>query len=148
MSDQDILDVANKAELTYAELHNLYGELRILQVDIENQERIANTNDFTIQAQFVLKRWRQMNGDSATRKVILEALQESRCNRAKQILKKKWGIAEKGRSLFIVYMPSLRPFLPRKVAILLILCYECLMHFNSLIIISSMTINFRVWLKY
>ena len=116
MSDQDILDVAKKAELTYDELHNLYGELGIPQVDIENQERIANTKDFTNQAQFVLKRWRQMNGRSATRKVILEALKESKCIRAKQILEEKWGNAEKGRSLFIVYMPSQRPFQPNKFA--------------------------------
>ena len=96
MSDKDIQDIASKAELTYSELHHLYGELDIAQSDIENQERIAETKDFTIQAQFVLRRWRQINGDNATRKVILEALTECRFNRANEILKRKWEISEEG----------------------------------------------------
>ena len=96
MSDKDVREVASKAELTYPELHHLYGMLDIAKSDIENQERIADTKDFTIQAQFVLRHWRQINGDRATRKVILEALTECGYSRANEILKRKWEITEKG----------------------------------------------------
>ena len=128
-----------KAELSYPELHHLYGELHISQADIENHERIADTKDFQIQAEFLLKRWIQKNGYNATKETILEALHEFRSNRAKHILKKKWGIAEEGRSLCSLYAVPKTIFLPNKVAILLILCYDCLMRFNSMIILSSTT---------
>ena len=97
MSDQDIQDVANKAELTRPQLLNLYTALKVTESDIENQERIADTRDFKIQAQFVLRHWRQINGESATRKVLLEALQECGYIQAKQILEKKWEVTEEGR---------------------------------------------------
>ena len=97
ISGTDIQDVARKADLTYAELHNLYGELGILQCDIENQERIANTKDFKIQAVHVLRYWQQTNGREATRMAILHALQECKYNRAKAILEEKWGLTVQGR---------------------------------------------------
>ena len=90
MTDQDIRDVANKAELTHAELHHLYGELELSRTETENQERIADTRDVMLQAECVLTYWRQKNGKDATRKKILAALQECKLNRAKEILEERW----------------------------------------------------------
>ena len=102
VSDSDIQDVARKADLTYAELHNLYGELGIPQSDIENQERIAKTTDFKVQAVHVLRHWWQTKGTHATRNVILNALQECKYNRAKATLEEKWGFTIKGRRHIIL----------------------------------------------
>ena len=104
MSDQDIRDVARQAELTHSQLRDLYGELNVAQHDIENQERIADTRDFKFQAEGVLKHWRQINGGTATRKVILEALQGCRYNQAKEILKTKWEITEEGGYAIIKFI--------------------------------------------
>ena len=91
MSDKDISDVACEAELTYAELHHLYGELELSDADIENQERISDTKDFKLQAERVLKHWRQIKGMEATREKMLNALKECKYERAKAILEKRWN---------------------------------------------------------
>ena len=92
MSDNDIRDVASRAELTHSELHHLFGELGISHADIENQERIADTKDYYIQADRVLQYWRQKNGKDATRQKVLDSLQECKYNRAKEILIERWKL--------------------------------------------------------
>ena len=89
--DKDIRDVARKAELTYADLHHLYGELELSHAEIENQERIADTKDFMLQAKHVLIFWRQKKGKEATRVKLLTALQECKLSRAKEILEERWN---------------------------------------------------------
>ena len=96
VSDKDIRDVASKAELTHAELRHLYGELELSQADIENQERMADTRDFMLQAEHVLKHWRQKTGKEATKEKLLDTLQECKLNRAKGILEEKWNLTVKG----------------------------------------------------
>ena len=92
VTDDDIRDVANKAELTHADLHHLYGELKLLHSEIEQQERIADTKDFMLQAERVLTFWRQKNGKEATRDKLMTALQECKLNRAKEILEERWKL--------------------------------------------------------
>ncbi|XP_072027834.1 uncharacterized protein [Amphiura filiformis] len=94
VSDKDISDVANKADLAYEDLENLYIELEIKSADIDNAKRVANTLDFKIQATKVLEHWRKSSGSKANRKTILDALQECDLIEAKEILEEKWGLKD------------------------------------------------------
>ena len=60
--------------------------------DIENAEQNANTTDVHLKARKVLSSWREQNGQSATRRTIIDALTECELNNAKEILAEKWGI--------------------------------------------------------
>ena len=95
VSDKDIRDVARNAELTRAELENLYSVLEITQPDIENQQGIADTRDFMLQAVRVLKHWRQKNGKDATRQKVLDALHECEYKRSKELLEEIWKLTDK-----------------------------------------------------
>ena len=86
--------MANKAELTHAELENLYRALDIAQPDIENQQGIADTRDFMLQADRVLRHWRQKNGKDATRQKVLDALHECEYIRSKELLEEKWKLTK------------------------------------------------------
>ena len=97
VSDKDIRDIAKEAELTFADLHNLYGKLDLSDAEIETQERIADTGDFMLQAERVLTYWRQKNGKEATRRKLLTALEECKCYKAKEILENRWMSLLQGR---------------------------------------------------
>ena len=99
VTDKDIFDITSKAKLQHADLHNLFSGLGIDDTDVENAERIADTKDFKLQARKVLKMWRTKNGQSATRKAIIDALTECDLIEAKEILEEKWGLIAQGKFL-------------------------------------------------
>ena len=90
--DKDIRDVAENANLLHKDLKKLFIELDMKQSDIENAERNADTTDVQLKAMYVLQDWRKQNGQSATRRKILEALTECKLINAKDILVEKWSI--------------------------------------------------------
>ena len=99
MSDKDILDIASRTKLQHADLHNLFLELGIDDADVENAERMADSRDFKLQANKVLKMWRTSNGRNATRRAVINALMECGLVEAKEILEEKWGLVTQGKFL-------------------------------------------------
>ncbi|XP_072042592.1 uncharacterized protein [Amphiura filiformis] len=91
VSDNDINDIACKADLERHDLMHLFRELGMKGSAIENAERIADTRDFKLQSIRVLETWRQSNGEKGTRKAIVEALKECSLVDAKEILVNKWS---------------------------------------------------------
>ena len=96
LSDKDILDII-KAKLSRAELHRLFLELGISDTDVENAERIADSRDIGLQANKVLKMWREKIGKNATRRRIINALTECSFMDAKEILEEKWSLIVQGK---------------------------------------------------
>ena len=107
VSDKDIRDIAREADLTNADLHNLYGVLVLSDVEIENQERIADTGDFMLQAERVLTYWRQKNGKEATRNTLLNALLLCDCYDAMKILEDRWISLIEGRHALVLATKSI-----------------------------------------
>ena len=99
-SDEDIRDVAYKVGLTYNDLHKLYGELHLSLADINREERNSDTRDYSIQAEHILSYWRKKNGKVATRKTILDALQECHNKEAIENLEGKWRCTVAGKFVF------------------------------------------------
>ena len=91
VSDKDIQDVVFKANLDYNKLENLFAELEITASEIDKERRNAKTDDYQIQARFVLRFWRETKGNLATRRRILDALDEYSYKDAKDFLTGKWG---------------------------------------------------------
>ncbi|XP_072022692.1 uncharacterized protein [Amphiura filiformis] len=91
VSEDDLNDVTSKAGLRRDELKHLFKELSIHETDIENAERIADTRDFKHQSNQVLQKWLQRNGERATRKTVIDALEGCRFVNAKEILEKRWS---------------------------------------------------------
>ena len=92
VTNKNISDITNKTKLEHKDLRKLFTELDIDSNDVENAERTADTRDFKLQAQKVLRMWRENNGRRATRRRILDALEECNFIDAKETLEKKWGI--------------------------------------------------------
>ena len=99
VSNRDICDITVKANLSHAQLQKLFDELDIDDTAVEKAKRNADTQDFQLQANKVLKEWRTNNGRSATRKRIIDALIECRYTEAKEILEEKWGLVVQGKYL-------------------------------------------------
>ena len=97
LSDRDIHDITTKTKLSHAQLHHLFHELDIADNDVENAERIADSRDFQLQANKVLKMWRAKIGNNATRRRIIDALTECSFNEGKAILEEKWGLTVQGK---------------------------------------------------
>ena len=89
MSDSDITDVVQ--ELQIAELKTLYEQLGLTVQTVENEEVSAGVSDPKLRATRVLQRWRQMNGQSASRQRILYALESCKFRQTKQTLERKWN---------------------------------------------------------
>ena len=71
-------------------------ELRLPADEIENAKRLADINDFKLQAANVLRSWRETNGNAATKEAIINALEECQLYDAIEILQEKWNLQTKG----------------------------------------------------
>ena len=103
MSNKDIVIITSKAKLQSDDLHNLFSELDIEDTDVEKAEKMADSRDFKLQANKVLKMWRTKNGKKATRKAIINALTECNLIEAKEILEEKWGLVIQGKFLCFIF---------------------------------------------
>ena len=102
MSDQDIHGVSTKANLSVSDLEHLFLQLGMSRLDIDNIKHNAGNEPVDIQADRVLKEWRQRRGGNATRQAIISALEA--CNRieASEALSKLWGMKTKGTANYYV----------------------------------------------
>ena len=91
VTDRDIRDIAMNTDLLHKDLMKLFMELDMKQSDIENAERNADTTDVQLRAVHVLLDWRKHNGQSATRRKILEALRKCKLVVAKEMLEEIWS---------------------------------------------------------
>ncbi|XP_072016999.1 uncharacterized protein [Amphiura filiformis] len=96
VSDDDIYNLASNAKLSRDQLRHLFQKLGLVETDIENAYRRADTRDFKLQAISVLQLWRQINGLRATRQAIIDALKSCGFIEAKEILEKKWTRTSRG----------------------------------------------------
>ena len=90
VSDKDIGDVIKFARLQHSNLENLFVELGLKANEIEKAKKNADSSDIKLQAASVLRSWRRSRGNSATRRTVITALKECRCNEAEKILQEKW----------------------------------------------------------
>ena len=89
MSDQDIEDVVDVLEPN--ELKHLYKELKVTTADKE--EAIKENLDPKAEARLILKYFRQINGEEATREKIIDALKANKLTwYAAYKLEQRWNI--------------------------------------------------------
>ena len=99
VSDDDVSDIAFASKLLHAQLQHLYLELHVDASHIENAQRHAD-GDYRLEAVRVLKAWRQSLGEQATRRTVIEALEECRFNEAKEKLLDKWTRRSQGKYIY------------------------------------------------
>ena len=88
--------MTSNAGLQHNHLENLFVELELRADEIENAKRLADTNDFKLQAASVLRFWRETNGNAATKQGIINALEVCQLCDAVEILQEKWNLQTKG----------------------------------------------------
>lgn len=97
LSERDLLDITSRADLQYEDLHYLFYELGMRSSDIERAEASADFSDFRLKAKTVLTQWITIEGRSATRKRVLDALIQCGFVNSTEILAKKWGLDTQGK---------------------------------------------------
>ena len=97
VSDEDLADVVEQLDLT--EMEKLYIRLglpkSVIKKAIHAEE---NYGDPDLRGQSVLRRWREIQGKNASRKVLLDALGMCENYEALEILEAKWTEEEAGNT--------------------------------------------------
>ena len=78
------------------DLENLFIVLGLPTNEIENAKRLADTNDFQLQAKSVLQFWHQTKGKAATKQAIIDGLKKCKLKKALEILLKEWNLLTEG----------------------------------------------------
>ena len=97
MSDEDLADVVDLLDLT--EMEKLYVRLGLSKAVIKKAiHEEENYGDPDLKAQSVLRRWRQIQGQNASRKAILDALGMCGNYEVLESLEEKWAAEEAGNT--------------------------------------------------
>ena len=96
ISDEDLADVVDLLDPT--QMEKLYIRLGLSRSAIKKAiHEDENYGDLDLKGQSVLRRWRQIEGKNATRKVILDAIKRCGNCEAVESLKAKWTTEAAGK---------------------------------------------------
>ena len=99
ISDDDMLFVARDCNLTNAQLNIFYLELGLTEAEIDaakHKTAGAGIQSIYLQAVDVLRSWRLINADNATRMALIEAIDTCGYDTQVRTLEQEWDITLEG----------------------------------------------------